>query len=76
MKNYQKRVIEEKRLLDSNIIKLDIFIENEWDSYDEESLHGHLVTRSALDRLCEQLEVMIKYSNILNQRIIRFDTEL
>jgi hypothetical protein len=63
MEEYQKRVIGEKYLLDSKIIKLSNFI--------------HQATFVSLSKqeqklLIKQREIMIQYSNILKQRISAF----
>lgn len=61
------RLINEKQELDDRIMKLKAFI----DSFDE---YGKLAEKvgsnQAADALCEQLDVMVRYSSLLNTRIV------
>ena len=65
--NTYLRLIDEKQELDDRIMKLKAFI----DSFDE---YGELVEKvgsnQAADALCEQLDVMVRYSCLLNTRIV------
>ena len=63
MEEYQKRVIEEKAELDEKIKKLEAFISS------KRIISINLMERA---RLQSQYDTMVKYSNILNQRIINF----
>ena len=61
------RLIDEKQELDDRIVKLKAFI----DSFDE---YGELAEKvgsnQAADALYEQLDVMVRYSCLLNTRIV------
>ena len=67
MEAYQLRVVAEKADLDLSIIHLETFIETN-PKYKE-------LEKPDQDLLQEQLEVMIKYSEILDVRITRFKTK-
>lgn len=64
------RLVDEKQELDDRIMKLKAFI----DSFDD---YGKLAEKvgsnQAADALCEQLDVMVHYSNILNTRIVLWE---
>lgn len=57
------RIVEEKRALDEKIVKLNAFLE------DEENA-GKIVGFWQLGQMREQLDVMLRYSGILNTRIL------
>lgn len=65
MKDFQKRVIEEKEELDSKIKKLQNFIEEDGDIWNSLNLYEQ-------SDLVDQLEYMKGYTEILQQRINRF----
>ena len=67
MEEYQKRVIEEKAALDEKIKKLEAFLSL------PESHMSLYVSEMEKARLNSQYDTMVKYSNILNQRIINFE---
>jgi len=67
MEDYQLRVVSEKADLDLLIFHLENFIETN-PEYKE-------LEKSDQDLLQEQLEVMIKYSEILDVRITRFKSK-
>ena len=64
------RLIDEKQELDDRIVKLKAFI----DSFDE---YGELAEKvgsnQAADALYEQLDVMVRYSCLLNTRIVLWE---
>lgn len=61
------RLVDEKQELDDRIMKLKAFI----DSFDEYSeFVAKVGSDQAADALCEQLDVMIRYSSLLNTRIV------
>ena len=61
------RVVEEKRELDERISKLKTFL----DSFSEyRDLLAKVGSDDAADALREQLGVMVRYSNILNTRLV------
>lgn len=64
MNAWQKRVVKEKADLDNNIVKLKNFIEGSQD-YPDLPSDEH-------QRLNEQLSVMERYSEILDERIKHF----
>lgn len=57
------RIVEEKRALDEKIVKLNAFLE------DEEKA-GKIAGYWQLGQMREQLDVMLRYSGILNTRIL------
>ena len=57
------RIVEEKRALDEKIVKLNAFLE------DEEKA-GKIAGFWQLGQIREQLDVMLRYSGILNTRIL------
>lgn len=57
------RIVEEKRALDEKIVKLNAFLE------DEEKA-GKIAGFWQLGQMREQLDVMLRYSGILNTRIL------
>lgn len=57
------RLVEEKRALDEKIVKLNAFLE------DEEKA-GKIAGFWQLGQMREQLDVMLRYSGILNTRIL------
>lgn len=57
------RIVEEKRALDEKIVKLNYFLENE-------KRAGNIVSFYQLEQMREQLNVMLRYSGILNTRIL------
>lgn len=61
-------LLEERDLLNTKIVALDEFIENQFGKDD----HYEEVSPGELNRLSEQLRCMEKYVAILNSRIIRF----
>lgn len=64
MRDYQDRVIAEKRELDAKHAKLAVFIgEDIYPTLDE----------TERDLLIEQLDLMKQYSAVLGERIARFD---
>lgn len=63
---WQKRVIEEKEILDSRLERLDNFI--------GKSLYC-AASRSEQERLCRQASIMRDYSAVLGERIAAFETE-
>jgi len=66
MKEYQKRVVEEKTDLDNKLIKLNNFIESDkFEEQDEEEQ----------DRLTRQGAAMQEYSVCLEERIAAFDED-
>ncbi|PKG39713.1 crAss001_48 related protein [Psychromonas sp. Urea-02u-13] len=67
MKNYQKRVVEEKKELDKKISDLKGFLLS--DDLRER------VLLSEISRLTKQFNLMMGYSEILELRIERFDFE-
>lgn len=66
MKEYQKRVVEEKTDLDSKLIKLNNFIES--DKFED-------VDEDEQDRLTRQGAAMQEYSLVLEERIAAFDED-
>ena len=68
--NAYLRLVVEKQELDNRIMKLKAFI-NSFDKYDE--LVRKVGSDQAADALCEQLDVMVHYSNILNTRIVLWE---
>lgn len=62
---HQQRVIDEKEALDEKITKLKVFVLTK--TYGAIAM----VERNALS---DQLDVMVRYSEILGQRIRRFST--
>ena len=66
MKEYQKRVVEEKTELDNKLVKLNNFIESDrFEDVDEEEQ----------ERLTRQGIAMQDYSLILEERIAAFDED-
>jgi len=66
MKEYQKRVVEEKTELDNKLVKLNNFIESDrFEDIDEEEQ----------ERLTRQGIAMQDYSLILEERIAAFDED-
>jgi hypothetical protein len=66
MKEYQKRVVEEKTDLDNKLVKLNNFIESDrFEDIDEEEQ----------ERLTRQGIAMQDYSLILEERIAAFDED-
>jgi hypothetical protein len=66
MKEYQKRVVEEKTDLDNKLVKLNNFIESDrFEDVDEEEQ----------ERLTRQGIAMQDYSLILEERIAAFDED-
>jgi hypothetical protein len=65
MEEWQKRVIQEKQGLDAKIKKLTTFVNTKTNNFED------LCSRGILR---QQLSAMIEYSNILNERILRFET--
>lgn len=64
------RLVDEKQELDNRIMKLKAFI----DSFDEYSeLAEKVGSNQAADALCEQLDVMVRYSSLLNTRIVLWE---
>lgn len=63
MADWQERVIEERRLLEEKIEKLDIFLH---------SAEVSAVSKDEFERMTRQLEVMREYSAILSARIAWF----
>ncbi len=63
MKDYQERVIREKQELDIKIVKLTTFI------YSDGIV---LISQKAIDKLQEQLYIMMSYSKVLTERIVDF----
>lgn len=57
------RIVEEKRALDEKIIKLNYFLK-------EGKKAGDIVGFYQLEQMREQLDVMLRYSGILNTRIL------
>ena len=57
------RIVEEKRALDEKIVKLNTFLK------DEEKA-GKIAGHWQLGQMREQLDVMLRYSCILNTRIL------
>lgn len=57
------RLVEEKRALDEKIVKLNAFLE------DEEKA-GKIAGFWQLGQMREQLDIMLRYSGILNTRIL------
>lgn len=57
------RIVEEKRALDEKIVKLNAFLE------DEEKA-GKIAGFWQVGQMREQLDVMLRYSGILNTRIL------
>lgn len=57
------RIVEEKRALDEKIVKLNAFLE------DKEKA-GNIAGFYQLGQMREQLDVMLRYSGILNTRIL------
>jgi hypothetical protein len=66
MKEYQKRVVEEKIDLDNKLIKLNNFIES--DKFED-------VDEDEQDRLTRQGAAMQEYSLVLEERIAAFDED-
>lgn len=64
MKEYQKRVVEEKIDLDNKLIKLNNFIES--DKFED-------VDEDEQDRLTRQGAAMQEYSLVLEERIAAFE---
>ena len=62
MKNYQKRVIKEKEILDINILEIDLLLKNK-----------KLLSMEEANFMEKQLDVMLEYSNILEDRICLFN---
>ena len=61
------RLVDEKQELDDRIVKLKAFI----DSFDEYfKLVEKVGSNQAADALYEQLDAMVRYSSILNTRIV------
>lgn len=61
------RLVDEKQELDNRIVKLKAFI----DSFDEYfKLVEKVGSNQAADALYEQLDAMVRYSSILNTRIV------
>jgi hypothetical protein len=65
MKEYQERVVEEKKQLDIKIKALEAFLGA------EES--PQIVSAGEFERLTRQLGVMSQYSGILHERISHFN---
>lgn len=57
------RIVEEKRALDEKIVKLNAFLK-------DEKKANKIVGHWQLGQMREQLEVMLRYSSILNTRIL------
>lgn len=57
------RIVEEKRALDEKIVKLNAFLE-----YEENA--GKIAGFWQVGQMREQLDVMLRYSGILNTRIL------
>lgn len=57
------RLVEEKRALDEKIVKLNAFLE-------DEERAGKIAGFWQLGQMREQLDVMLRYSGILNTRIL------
>lgn len=57
------RIVEEKRALDEKIVKLNAFLE-------DEERAGKIAGFWQLGQMREQLDVMLRYSGILNTRIL------
>ena len=57
------RIVEEKRALDEKIVKLNAFLEYE-------KKPGDIVGFFQLGQMRDQLDVMLRYSGILNTRIL------
>lgn len=57
------RLVEEKRALDEKIVKLNAFLE-------DEERAGKIAGYWQLGQMREQLDVMLRYSGILNTRIL------
>ena len=57
------RIVEEKRALDEKIVKLNAFLE-------DEERAGKIAGYWQLGQMREQLDVMLRYSGILNTRIL------
>lgn len=62
MKNYQKRVIKEKEILDINILEIDLLLKDK-----------KLLSMEEANFMEKQLDVMLEYSNILEDRICLFN---
>lgn len=62
MKNYQKRVIKEKEILDINILEIDLLLKDK-----------KLLSMEEVNFMEKQLDVMLEYSNILEDRICLFN---
>ena len=60
------RLIDEKQELDDRIMKLKAFLDS-FDEYDKLVLK--VGSNQAADALYEQLDVMVRYSSLLNTRI-------
>ena len=58
------RLVEEKSALDEKIVKLNAFLE------DEEKKAAKIAGYWQLGQMREQLDVMLRYSSILNTRIL------
>ena len=65
MQDWQQRVVTEKEELDDKIIRLYIFIQ----------ASSATINAPDLIILEEQWEVMLRYSNILNRRMLTFKKE-
>lgn len=57
------RIVEEKRALDEKIVKLNAFLK-------DEERAGNIAGFYQLEQMREQLDVMLRYSGILNTRIL------
>lgn len=57
------RLVKEKRALDEKIVKLNAFLE-------DENKAGNIAGFYQIGQMREQLDVMLRYSGILNTRIL------
>lgn len=60
-----ERLIIEKRELDERIVKLNAFLS---DGENAEKIAGY----PQVNLMCEQRDVMLRYSGVLNERILRW----
>jgi ubiquinone biosynthesis protein UbiJ len=69
MKDYQKRVVEEKEQVAERLNKLEAFLTSE---VTEEPLK---VSQEEIDYLTRQVKIMTDYVAVLNERIVNFDSD-
>ena len=68
MEPYQERVIEEKTDLDLRINRLFIFLNT--------TKTSSKLSEAEFGRMKKQLDFMIEYSNILQERIVNFENNI